>query len=116
MREERLRAALGEDVGEPEARDLAGVRADGVLWSRDSTRRVSYADALSLAASAGVAFVRDPASRNLHASSSRDGWEIWLMDREAVNSLIAEARRFGVTRFALFGTDGADPTLTQPVQ
>lgn len=108
----RIGVRAGEVGG---TRIVAGIPADGILWARDSARRVSYAEALRLAASAGTAFVRDPASRNLHAASLRDGWEIWLVDREVVSRLIVEARRFGVTRFALFGVEGSDPQLMQPL-
>jgi spore germination protein YaaH len=96
-------------------RIVAGLPADGILWSaRDSTaRRVSYAEAVQLAERASTSFVRDPASRNLHASSARDGWEIWLADHELIERLVTDGRRIGVTRFALFGLDGADPVLWQ---
>ena len=92
-------------------RIVAGFPADGVMWTRESARRVSYTEAVRLAESAGTTFTRDPASRNLHAASTRDGWEIWLVDHDAIDALISEARRFGVTRFALFGVDGGDPQL-----
>lgn len=104
----RLGARAGE-VGV--TRIVAGLPADGILWARDSTRRVSYSEAMRLAESAGTTFTRDPASRNLHASSTRDGWNLWVIDNEAIRALISEARRFGVSRFALFGIEGADPTL-----
>jgi hypothetical protein len=101
----RLGARAGE-VGV--TRIVAGIPADGIMWARDSTRRVSYNEAMRLAESAGSTFTRDPASRNLHASSTRDGWNIWIVDHETIDALIAEARRFGVSRFALFGVEGAD--------
>jgi hypothetical protein len=104
----RLSARAGE-VGV--TRIVAGIPADGILWARDSTRRVSYTEAMRLAESAGVVFTRDPVSRNLHATSTRDGWNVWVVDRETVDALVAEARRFGVTRFALFGVEGADSLL-----
>jgi hypothetical protein len=104
----RLGARAGQIGG---TRIVAGIRADGVLWTRDSTRRVSYTEAMRLVESAGVSIVRDAASQNLHAASTRDGWEVWVMDSEAISRLIAEARRFGVTRFAIFGADGADPGM-----
>jgi len=90
----------------------AGVPADGILWnSAGDARSISYAEAIRLARSADVAVTRDPASGNLHATSSRDGWELWVADHELIRTLIAEARRIGVTRIALFGTEGADPEL-----
>jgi len=95
-------------------RIVAGIPADGVLWSaRGPARRVSYLEALQLAQRASTSFVRDPASGNLHAASARDGWEIWLADHELIERLIADGRRIGVTRFALFGLDGADPQISE---
>jgi hypothetical protein len=106
---------LGARAGEAGVtRLVAGIPADGVLWdSRGGTRRISYADARRLAESAAVPFVREPASGNLHAASSRDGWELWVSDSDLIGKLIAEGRRIGVTRFALFGIAGADPLLFQ---
>lgn len=110
----RLGARAGE-VGV--TRIVAGLPADGVLWSAgNSARRVSYAEALQLAERASTSFVRDPASGNLHATSARDGWEIWLADHELIERLVADGRRIGVTRFALFGLEGADPQLSQSLQ
>jgi spore germination protein YaaH len=105
----RLLGARAGEVGV--TRIVAGLPVDGIFWARDSARRVSYSEAMRLAESAGVSFTRDPVSRNLHASSTRDGWNIWMIDQESLAALMAEARRFGVTRFALFGVDGADPSL-----
>lgn len=109
---------LGARAGEVGVtRIVAGLPADGVLWSpTGSARRVSYAEALQLAERASTAFVRDPASGNLHATSARDGWEIWLSDHVLIERLIADGREIGVTRFALFGLDGADPQLSQSLQ
>lgn len=106
---------LGLRVGEAGVnRIVAGITANGVLWdSRRGARRVTYAEALRVAEEAGVVMVRDPASGNMHASSARDGWELWVVDHELIMRLIADARRIGVTRFALFGLEGADPMLWQ---
>ncbi|MFN2602984.1 MAG: hypothetical protein ABR582_09545 [Gemmatimonadaceae bacterium] len=98
-------------------RIVAEIPADGILWSADgSTRSVSYAESMRLAEQASTTFVRDPASGNLHASSSRDGWEIWVADHVLLERLIADARRIGVTRFAFAGIDGADPQLWQSLR
>jgi hypothetical protein len=98
-------------------RIVAGFPADGILWGADgSTRSVSYAESMRLAEQASTTFVRDPASGNLHASSSRDGWEIWVVDHVLLERLIADARRIGVTRFAFEGIDGADPQLWQSLR
>jgi hypothetical protein len=95
-------------------RVVAGMPANGVVWTKgDSARWISYLEALGMADRASTSFVRDPASGNLHAVSARDGWEIWLADHELIERLVAEGRRIGVTRFALFGLEGADPQLWQ---
>jgi spore germination protein len=97
-------------------RVVAGIPADGVIWDRRGARRISYVDALRLAREANTPVIRDPASGNLHAVSSRDGWEMWLVDEELIAGLIDEGRRLGVTRFALFGLEGADPQLFEFVR
>ena len=98
-------------------RIVAEIPADGILWGADgSTRSVSYEASMRLAEQASTTFVRDPASANLHASSSRDGWEIWVADHVLIERLIADARKIGVTRFALAGIDGADPQLWQSLR
>ena len=97
-------------------RVVAGIPADGIIWDRRGARRISYLDAVRLARDANSPITRDPASGNLHAVSSRDGWEIWLVDRELIERLIDEGRRIGVTRFALFGLDRADPELFELVR
>jgi len=98
-------------------RIVAEIPADGILWSADgSTRRVSYAESMRFAEQGSTTFVRDPGSDNLHASSSRDGWEIWVADHVLIERLIADARRIGVTRFAFAGIDGADPELWQSLR
>jgi spore germination protein YaaH len=97
-------------------RVVAGIPADGTIWDRRGARRISYLDAVRLAREANAPIIRDPASGNLHAVSSRDGWEIWLVDQELIERLILEGRRIGVTRFALFGLEGADPQLFEFVR
>ena len=95
-------------------RIVAGIPADGLIWdARGGARRIAYLEALRLATEANTRLVRDPASGNLHAVSNRDGWEIWVADHELIERLIAEGRRLGVTRFALFGLDGADPEILE---
>lgn len=106
---------LGARAGETGVnRIVAGLTADGVLWdNRRGARRITYGEAVRLAEEASTPIVRDPASGNLHATSTRDGWELWVADHELIETLIAEGRRIGVTRFALFGLDFADPLLWQ---
>jgi len=108
---------LGQRAGEAGVnRIVAGIPADGVIWDNRGARRISYLAAGRLAREANTPITRDPASGNLHAVSSRDGWEVWLADSELIERLIAEGRRLGVTRFALFGLEGADPRLAEFVR
>jgi spore germination protein YaaH len=103
---------LGQRAGEAGVnRIVAGIPADGVIWDNRGARRISYLDAVRLAREANTQITRHPASGNLHAVSGRDGWEIWVTDSELIERLIAEGRRLGVTRFALFGLEEADPRL-----
>lgn len=105
----RLGARAGE-VGV--TRIVAGIPADGMIWERGGgARAISYLEAVRIAREASSALVRDPASGNLHAISTRDGWEIWVADHVLIETLIAEGRKNGATRFALFGLEGADPEL-----
>lgn len=97
-------------------RVIAGIPADGIIWDKRGARRISYLDAVRLAREANAPLIRDPASGNLHAVSSRDGWDIWVVDRGLIERLIVEGRRIGVTRFALFGLEGADPQLFEFVR
>jgi spore germination protein YaaH len=91
---------------------VAGIPAYGYVWLRSGiVRRINYKDAGELAARAGVALFRDPSSQSLHARSDRDGWEIWIPDHLAIGKLIAEARRLGVFRFAIYGALDADPDI-----
>lgn len=108
---------LGQRTGEAGVnRIVAGIPADGVIWDSRGARRVSYVDAVRLAREANTPITRDPASGNLHAVSSRDGWEVWVADHEVIERLIEEGRKIGVTRFALFGLEGADPQLLESVR
>ena len=83
-----------------------------MIWDRNGgARPITYLQAVRICSEANTSLLRDPASRNLHAVSTRDGWELWVSDHELIETLIAEGRKNGVTRFALFGLEGADPEL-----
>jgi len=94
------------------SRIVAEIPLFGYRWDRNGTaRRITFAEARAEAVAGAVTLARDPASRSLHASSAIGGWEIWVPDRETVETLIAAARRLGVRRFALNGVSGADPDI-----
>lgn len=84
----------------------------GYRWDRNGVAtRITYADAEALIRAEAGVFRRDPATGSLTASSSRNGWTIWIEDAATLEKLIAVARRAGVKRFALLGPDGADPEI-----
>jgi len=94
------------------SRIVAELPLFGYRWERNGTaRRITFAEARADVLAGAVTLRRDPASRSLHASSSIGGWEIWVPDRETIETLIATARRLGVRRFALNGVSGADPEI-----
>lgn len=101
---------LGQRVAEFGAnRVVAAVPLGGYFWRKGTAQVVSFLGAERLAQNAGTALTRDPVSGSLHAVLP-DG-EVWVMDHELVNALVAEARRVGVTRIALWGVGGEDPEI-----
>lgn len=102
-----LRAA---DVGA--SRLVAELPLFGYRWDRTgAVTRITYAEAQRLVRSEAGTFTRDPATGSLTASSSRNGWTIWIEDAATLERLISVARRAGIKRFALLGPDGADPDI-----
>ncbi len=84
----------------------------GYKWDRSgSATRITFAQAQSLVRSEAGSFRRDPATGSLTASSSRNGWTIWIEDAATLEKLISVARQLGIRRFALLGPDGADPEI-----
>jgi spore germination protein YaaH len=84
----------------------------GYRWERNgAVTRITYAEAQALVRSEAGVFKRDPATGSLTASSSRNGWTVWIEDAATLERLIAVARRAGIKRFALLGPDGADPDV-----
>lgn len=104
---------LGIRAGEVGASKLvAAYPLYGYRWRRDtaSAEVLSYAQARSLAAEAGVPLERDPSSLTLRAA--RDStWTIWVSDATLLSELVREARRIGVTRAALWRLGLEDPTI-----
>lgn len=84
----------------------------GYKWDRSgSATRITFAQAQSVVRSEAGSFRRDPATGSLTASSSRNGWTIWIEDAATLEKLISVARQLGIRRFALLGPDGADPEI-----
>jgi hypothetical protein len=98
------------DVGA--SRLVAELPLFGYRWNRNGAMtRITYAEAQTLVRSEAGVFKRDPATGSLTASSSRNGWTVWIEDAATLERLIAVARRAGIKRFALLGPDGADPDI-----
>jgi Predicted glycosyl hydrolase len=69
----------------------------GYRWDRNgAVTRITYGDAQALVRSEAGTFRRDPATGSLTASSTRNGWTIWLQDASTLEKLIAVARRAGI--------------------
>jgi len=84
----------------------------GYRWDRNgAVTRITYGDAQTLVRSEAGTFKRDPATGSLTASSTRNGWTIWIQDASTLEKLISVARRTGIKRFALLGPDRADPDI-----
>lgn len=98
------------DIGA--SRLVAELPLFGYRWDRNgAVTRITYVDAQALVRSEASVLRRDPATGSLTASSSRNGWTIWIEDATTLEKLISVARRAGIRRFALLGPDGADPDL-----
>lgn len=100
-----IRAA---DIGS--SRVVAAFPTYGYQWQADSaTAVISFARAQRLAADAHVALERDPATSTLHAEA--DGWEVWTSDAVLLDSLVAGARRAGITKIGLWRLGLEDPKI-----
>jgi spore germination protein YaaH len=96
------------DVGS--SRIVAALPTYGYQWRTDSaTAVVSYAQAEQTAAASHIPLTRDPASSTLHAES--DGRSVWVSDAELLKILVANARRSGVTKIALWRLGLEDPRI-----
>ncbi len=98
------------DIGA--SRLVAELPLFGYKWDRmGAATRITFAEAGALVRSEAGVFKRDPATGSLTASSSSNGWTIWIEDAATIEKLIGVARRLGIRRFALLGPDGADPAI-----
>lgn len=103
---------LGVRVAEVGAgRIIAGFPLYGYRWRRNAeTEVISYDEARRLTTMTNTALTRDHASATLHALSP-EGWEIWVSDRELLETLVRDARQVGVTAFALWRLGLEDPSV-----
>jgi spore germination protein YaaH len=103
---------LGARVAEVgAARIVAAFPLYGYRWRRSAeTEVISYDEARRLANMTNTILNRDIASSTLHASSP-EGWEVWVSDSTLLEKLVRDARKLGVTTFALWRLGLEDPAI-----
>jgi spore germination protein YaaH len=103
---------LGARVAEVgAARIVAAFPLYGYRWRRTAeTEVISYDEARRLANMTNTILYRDIASSTLHASSP-EGWEVWVSDSTLLEKLVRDARKLGVTTFALWRLGLEDPGI-----
>jgi len=109
-----VRRTLAMRVAESGAnRVVAALPLYGYQWRADApTAIISYDDARRLAAEAGVALDRDPATSTLHAMrAGPDGWELWVSDAVLIEALQREVASLGVRRVAYWRLGLEDPAI-----
>ena len=94
---------LGTRVAEVgAARIVAALPLYGYRWRTTAeTEVISFDDARRLTTMTNTALARDHSSASLHARSP-EGWELWVSDRELLETLVRGARQLGVRTFALW--------------
>jgi spore germination protein YaaH len=111
---EWVRRTLATRVAESGAsRMVAALPLYGYQWrATGEATTIGYDDARRLAAEAGVALDRDPATSTLHATrSGADGWELWVSDAVLLAQLRAEVLALGVRRLAFWRLGLEDPSF-----
>lgn len=95
------------------ARLVAAFPLYGYQWrAGDATAVIGYDDARRLATEAGVPLRRDQSSETLRARrEAAPAWELWVSDAELVRSLVRDAARAGVRRFAFWRLGLEDEAL-----
>ncbi len=109
---EWVRRQLGVRVAEVGAeRIVAALPLYGYRWRRSAeTEVISFEDARRLSIMTNTVLSRDLGSATLNASSP-EGWEVWVSDRVLIETLVRDARRLGVTTFALWRLGLEDPAI-----
>lgn len=109
---EWVRRQLGVRVAEVGAeRIVAAFPLYGYRWRRSAeTEVISFEDARRLSIMTNTVLSRDLGSATLNASSP-EGWEVWVSDRVLIETLVRDARRLGVTTFALWRLGLEDPSV-----
>lgn len=113
---EWVRRQLGMRVAEVGAERIVGaLPLYGYRWRRAAdTEVISFEDARRLSAMTNTPLSRDLGSATLNASSP-EGWEVWVSDAVLIETLVSDARRLGVTTFALWRLGLEDPTIWEVI-
>jgi peptidoglycan-N-acetylglucosamine deacetylase len=113
---EWVRRQLGVRVAEVGAeRIVAALPLYGYRWRRSAeTEVISFEDARRLSVMTNTVLSRDLGSATLNASSP-EGWEVWVSDRVLIETLVRDARRLGVTTFALWRLGLEDPGVWEAI-
>lgn len=109
-----VRRTLAMRVAESGAsRMVAGLPLYGYQWRANApATAISYDDARRLAAEAGVALDRDPATSTLRATrAGPDGWDLWVSDAVLLDALRREVSALGVRRVAYWRLGLEDPAV-----
>jgi spore germination protein YaaH len=111
---EWVRRQLGVRVAEVGAeRIVAALPLYGYRWRRSAeTEVIGFEDARRLSIMTNTPLRRDLGSATLNASSP-EGWEVWVSDRVLIETLVRDARRLGVSTFALWRLGLEDPSMWQ---
>ena len=92
---------------------VAGLPVYGYRWrpgSDSAAATVGYDDARSLAAADRTPLAREPGTASLRARST-SGWEMWVPDAAAIDTLVGIVRAADVRQVALWRLGLEDPAL-----
>ena len=95
------------------SRIVAALPLYGYLWRTNRhAETISLLDAARLAAEAGIALDRDPASATLRAAQpGANGWTLWVSDAVLLRALEREVSALGVRRLAYWRLGLEDPAF-----
>ena len=102
---------LSRIVGEVGAsRVVAALPLYGYHWVKGKPGvGVSYTTGMRSAQRDGIQLTRDSASRTMRGASGNGGSAIWLTDAALLATLVEDAEKLGVTRFAFWRLGQEDP-------
>lgn len=109
-----VKSALATRIAEVGAsRIVAALPVYGYRWSlktKSAAEDVTFADAKSSAAQAGVPLTRDQKTNTLRGAKPGE-WEIWVTDADLLSVLVRQTTDAGVRRVALWRIGQEDPAI-----